>query len=269
MKEGGDRFYPLTILRFMVGYASYFLSKLVFAILAIPMVIVLGPFPQAKDRVLSVLTHRYLAFFTRIWLPALGIYRLGEVSGLERARSSQPAIFVSNHRGFMDALLLLGLLPRTGVVIKSRYTRAFTYMLLARHFDLISINPDSLHSLSMALDKCRRVLGAGKRLVFFPEGTRARTGRLQRFSRTGFDLAVATGTTIFPVVIHSTWPFMAKVAGSIFPRGRNTFRILFLDPERPRADDDAQALSDRVYRRIAQELKRLDSGTFWEIGSPR
>jgi hypothetical protein len=58
---------------------------------------------------------------------------------------------------------------------------------------------------------------------------------------------------------------MANVPGSIFPRRRNVYRIRFLDPETPRPDDVADALCDRVYRRMAQELKQLDAGTSWEI----
>jgi hypothetical protein len=61
---------------------------------------------------------------------------------------------------------------------------------------------------------------------------------------------------------------MAKLPDSIFPRHSNDYRIQFLDPEIPRPDDDADALCDRVHRRMAQELKQLDAGTIWEIKSP-
>ena len=37
----------------------------------------------------------------------------------------------------------------------------------------------------------------------------------------------------------------------------------------PRADDDADALCDRVHRRMARELKKLDAGTVWEIKPPQ
>ena len=98
----------------------------------------------------------------------------------------------------------------------------------------------------------------------FPEGTRARSGRLQHFNRIAFQLALASGAPVWPVIVHSTCPFMAKVPGSIFPQGQNEFRIRFLDRECPRPDDDAISLCDRVHRRMAQELKILDAGTVWE-----
>jgi 1-acyl-sn-glycerol-3-phosphate acyltransferase len=269
MKAPGERPYPLTVLLFSVGYLGYFLSKVLFVVAAVPLVIVLAPFPRAKYRLLHSITHRYLGFFTRTWLPALGVYRIVEISGLAQARPGRPAIYVANHRGFMDGILMLGLLPHTGVLVKARDTRQPMYNLLERHFDLVGVDQNSLDSVSASLARCRRVLAEGKNLLVFPEGTRAPTGRLQRFNRIAFQLALAAGAPVIPVIIHSTQPFMARVPGSIFPRTRNEYRIRFLDPETPRPDDEAEALGDRVYRRMAAELKLLDAGTFWEAGPPK
>jgi hypothetical protein len=69
---------------------------------------------------------------------------------------------------------------------------------------------------------------------------------------------------VLPVVIHSTEPFMGKISGSIFPRRENFFRIRFLDAELPRPGENATQFSDRVRRRLAQELKALDADTSWE-----
>ena len=59
-------------------------------------------------------------------------------------------------------------------------------------------------------------------------------------------------------------PFMAKVPGSVFPRQRNEYHIRFLDAETRHPEDTAESLCDRVYRRMARELKTLDAGTVWE-----
>lgn len=264
MTSRPDPFYPLTVLRFSLGYLSYLLAKMVFVLVGTPVLLVLTVMPAFKQRLLQTVALRFLTAFTRGWLPLLGVYRIAEISGWERVAEFQPAVCVANHRGFMDALLLLGLMPRTGVLIRSRDTRQAMYGLLARHFDLVSVNRHSLESVAASLEKSRRLLGEGKNLLVFPEGTRARSGRLQHFNRVAFDLALAARVPVLPVIIHSTEPFMAKVPGSIFPRRRNVFRIRFLDPETPRPDDDATALCDRVHRRMARELKQLDAGTRWD-----
>jgi 1-acyl-sn-glycerol-3-phosphate acyltransferase len=269
MKAGAERFYPLKVALGCLGYASYFVSKVFFVTLIFPVLVVMLPFQRAQQRFLQVLTYRYLGFFSRRWLPLIAAYRIAEISGLERAIAVRPAVLVANHRSLMDAILLIGLLPRTGVVIKSRDTRKVMNGLLARYFDLVSIDRHSLESVSAVLEKSGRLLREGQNLLVFPEGTRARSGRLQHFNRIAFDLALAARVPVVPVVVHSTLPFMAKVPGSIFPRGVNDYRIRLLDPETPRPDDDATALCDRVHRRMAQELKQLDAGTVWEIEPPK
>ena len=268
MKAGTEPFYPLKVALGCLGYASYFLSKVIFVALIFPVFLIMLPFPRAQQLFLQVVTHRYLGFFSRRWLPFLGAYRIAEISGLERALAVRPVVLVANHRSLMDALLLIGLLPRTGVLIKSRDTRKVMNGLLARYFDLVSIDRHSLESVSATLEKSRRLLGDGKNLLVFPESTRARSGRLQHFNRVAFDLALAARVPVVPVILHTPLPFMAKLPGSIFPRRQNDYRIRFLDPEMPRPDDDADALCDRVHRRMAQELKQLDAGTIWEIKSP-
>jgi len=263
-------FYPIRCLLMGVGYLSYLASKAGFLACAAPGLLVLAPFPNARIRFFQLLTHTYLRLFTRLWLPMLGVYRIVEITGLERIATARPVVVAANHRGFMDSLLLLGLMPRTGAVIKSRDTQQLTYRLLAEYFDLVSVDRNSLQSVSSALEKCRNILAAGRNLLIFPEGARARNGQLQHFNRLAFQLAMETGRPVAPVIIHSTLPFMAKVPGSYFPSGRNEYRIHFLDLVSPRAEDDARSLSDRVHRCMAEELRRLDAGTGWEVhrGSP-
>jgi 1-acyl-sn-glycerol-3-phosphate acyltransferase len=186
------------------------------------------------------------------------------VSGLERALALGPVVLTANHRGFMDSLLLLSLVPRLGVVIKARDTRQLTYAILARTFDLVSIDARRLSSVAAALAACHRILTRGRRLLIYPEGTRARSSRLQAFHPLAFEVARQSRVPVVPVLIHSTVPFMAKVPGSVFPRERNEYRIRFLDAETPQPEDTGRSLSDRVHRRMARELQILDAGTCWE-----
>jgi 1-acyl-sn-glycerol-3-phosphate acyltransferase len=261
--------FALTVLIFATGYISYFLCKVVFVLLAVPALLVLAPFPHARNRWLPGLTRRFLAFFARGWLPVIGVYRIAEVSGLERVLALRSAVLTANHRGFMDSLLLLSLVPQLGVLIKARDTRQLPYAILARYFDLVSIEASRVSSVGTALDSCRQLLAAQKKLLVYPEGTRARSGRLLPFKTLAFDLACGAGVPVVPVIIHSTAPFMAKLPGSLFPRQPNEYRIRFLDSEFPRADDSAESLCDRVHRRMASELKALDAGTVWETGGPK
>ena len=268
MKSGNKRFYPLMILLNSFSYASYFLSKCVFVALGVPLFLLLTPWPRARQRLFQSVLQHFLGFFTRVCLPLFRVYHIVEISGREKIEAARPAIIVANHRGFMDSIFLLGLSPRTGALTKSNHARQPMYYLLVRYFDLVSVNRNSLESVTSAFERCRQILATGKNLVVFPEGARARSGRLQPFNRLPFDLALAADVPVLPVVVHSTEPLMGKVPGSVFPRRKIFYHIRFLDPEPLRAGENAARLCDRVHRRIAQELKQLDAGTSWEIKPP-
>jgi hypothetical protein len=97
--------------------------------------LIMLPFPRAQQLFLQVVTHRYLGFFSR----ALAAGFIGVVPHRRDFRPGAGAGrpsggLVANHRSLMDALLLMGLLPRTGVLIKSRDTRKVMNGLLARLF---------------------------------------------------------------------------------------------------------------------------------------
>ena len=164
----------------------------------------------------------------------------------------------------MDALLLLGLLPRTGVLIKSRDTRQPMYALLARHFDLLSVDRHSLESVAASLEKGRRLLAEGKNLLVFPEGTRARSGRLQHFNRVRLRpglaarVPVRAGDRSFHRAVHG------QAAGQHLSARPQRVPHPFLDPETPRPDDAPLALCDRVHRRMARELR--DAGRRHVLG---
>src|SRR5512140_810846 len=146
--------YALAVILFSVGYVSYFICKVIFLLAVAPVLLVLTPFPAARYRFLQVTMKCFLTLFARGWLPALSLYRIEEVRGLERVLALGPAVLAANHRGFMDSLLLLSLVPRLGVVIKARDTRQFTYALLARTFDLVSIDSSRLSSVAAGLASC-------------------------------------------------------------------------------------------------------------------
>jgi 1-acyl-sn-glycerol-3-phosphate acyltransferase len=259
----------LTVVLFCLGYFSYFLCKVFFVLVVAPFLWLLVPWPKQRYRFLDLTLRGFMTAFTRSWLPALGIYEIVEISGLERALTLSPAVLAANHRGFMDSPLLLSLVPRLGVVIKARRARGLTYFVLMRTFDLVSIDPGRLSSVGAALAAGERVLAAGRRLLVYPEGVRARSGQLRPFHPLAFELACRARVPVIPVLIHSTVPFLAKVPGSIFPRQRNHFRIRFLEPEALLPNDTAESLGDRVRGRMARELKALDAGTYWAGRSPK
>jgi len=96
------------------------------------------------------------------------------------------------------------------------------YSAFVKYLDFISINSESPRTLAAALSKCRELIANGKSLLVFPEGTRASSGRLLPFKELAFRLASDMDVTLFPVIVHSDYPFMTKDPGEYFSK-KETF----------------------------------------------
>jgi 1-acyl-sn-glycerol-3-phosphate acyltransferase len=223
----------LTWLLCGIGYAGYGMGGIVFLIVVTPLALLLRPFQRQLSDAVCFVMHHSIRFLTRIYLPLLQVYRIAELSGFDGARPA-PAIYVANHRGRLDGLLLLGTVKRAGAIIKSRYAEMPFYGSMVRNCNFVSVDPTSLASLAAAIERSRAILARGISLIVFPEGTRSNGNRMLPFKDFAFKLAIESGVEIVPVIIHSDLAFMAKVTGSYFPRYRFDYCIRFLPPVLPR-----------------------------------
>ena len=257
----------LTPLAAAIGYLFYFSGHLIFTVIVVPVFFLMSPFPVLRHRFIHGIFRWYVYFLSRVYLPFLGVYRVREISGLDRARSAGPAVYVVNHRSRMDGPLMLATVPDSAVIIKAAYGRNILYSGFVKHLDFVSVEAGSLSSLAAAVQRAQGLLAAGRNMIVFPEGTRSVTGRLLPFRDIAFRLARSAGVPIVPVVLQSDLPFMAKRPGSIFPPRTINFTMRFLEPVRLQEKEPLVSLVERVERAVATHLRELDKGTVWEVQS--
>jgi 1-acyl-sn-glycerol-3-phosphate acyltransferase len=251
----------VSLLVALLGYGGYAAANVAFLLMLLPL---LPLVPFGGRRLLRPVFDGFLRVLTRWYLPLVGGYRIAELSGCERVPKGSVVVYAPNHRSRIDAPLLLGLLPGCGAVIKSTYAGLPVFSSLVKYFDFVSVNQHSLDSLRKAVDKCRYLMDRGTSMIIFPEGTRARSGRLGRFHDLAFRLAAESGAPVVPVAVHFDGPILAKRPGSILPWRRLELRIRFLEPQTHRPGQTHLELSERVRSVLARELELLDKGTIWE-----
>ncbi len=234
-------------------------------VIILPFFLLLGFSASLKHCILRNIFYGYVFFLTRRLLPLLQVYSIVEISGFENLYPKKASLYVANHRGRLDALLLLSILKNTHVLIKSSYTRFPIYSAFVKYLDFISIDSESPRTLAAALSKCRELIANGKNLLVFPEGTRASSGRLLPFKELAFRLASDLNIAVFPIIVHSDYPFMAKVPGSIFPKKKLSYTVRRLGPMLPEKNEGPEDFAFCVRDKMAQFIKILDKGTVWEI----
>ncbi|MBV9722603.1 MAG: 1-acyl-sn-glycerol-3-phosphate acyltransferase [Mycobacterium sp.] len=142
--------------------------------------------------------------------PLLAILGRPKVEGLEYVPQSGPVILASNHLAVMDSFFLcLVVRRRITYLAKSEYfTGTGLKGWLSRWFftavGQVPIDRSDADAAQAALDTADRVLGEGKLLGMYPEGTRSPDGRLYK-GKTGLArLALQTGVPVIPVAMIGT-----------------------------------------------------------------
>ena len=142
--------------------------------------------------------------------PLLAILGRPKVEGLEYVPQSGPVILASNHLAVMDSFYLpLVVRRRITFLAKSEYfTGTGVKGWLSRWFftavGQVPIDRSNADTAQAALDTAERVLGEGKLMGMYPEGTRSPDGRLYK-GKTGLArLALHTGIPVIPVAMIGT-----------------------------------------------------------------
>jgi len=197
----------------------------------------------------------FLEWITRTWarqMIALAGGRV-EVTGLENLPAQGGVLFVANHQGAFDIPLLVGFIPGLkGFVSKKENFRLPIVSTWMRLLGCIVIDRGDLRQSAAAIARGVRDLRSGRSLIVFPEGTRSRSGRLNRFRDGSFKLATRSGAAIVPLTIDGSYRLLEGNKGRIGP-GRVRLRIhppiAACEGAAPRAE-----LTERVQAIIASAL---------------
>jgi 1-acyl-sn-glycerol-3-phosphate acyltransferase len=247
-----------------LGYTVYFGATVVF-LCFYPLIVIPVTLSVKFRRFIYIDVYRsFIYFLTRIILPFVKLYEIAEDISETVISKNSPAIYIANHRSQLDGPIVLSRLKRTGVLMKSTYTRSPLFASFVKHANFISIDSSSIDLLNTALVRCKEILGRGENLLVFPEGSRSRSSRLLPFKDLAFRLSIETKIPILPIVIHTDFPIMAKIKGSLFPPSTMKLIIRALPAVFPSQNERSSEFADRVRKIMVDEIKTLDKGTYWE-----
>ena len=152
----------------------------------------------------TTVVFRLGRLWSRAHLKVMGIAPV--YSGLEHAAGTAPRIFLANHLSTLDIWVMAPALPLTTRFVSKR--TIFWIPVLGQAMSVAGFIPidrkdraSAIRSLSGASETIR----GGASIILFPEGTRSRDGRLSRFKRGAFHLALEAGVPVVPVAISGTY----------------------------------------------------------------
>ncbi|MCJ7524812.1 MAG: 1-acyl-sn-glycerol-3-phosphate acyltransferase [Candidatus Aminicenantes bacterium] len=163
---------------------------------------------------------KFLYWCSRTWARQLIFIAGGrvEISGLENLPASGGVLFVSNHQGAFDIPLLLGYVPGLkGFVSKKENSRLPIVSIWMKLLHCIILDRRDLRQSARAIGRGIRDLQAGRSLVIFPEGTRSKSGVMNRLKEGSFKLATRSGAAIVPLTIDGSYRLLEGNNGRIRP----------------------------------------------------
>jgi 1-acyl-sn-glycerol-3-phosphate acyltransferase len=166
-----------------------------------------------SSRLVSQLTGVPWAKFMTLLTPMLVT-----VSGRENVDPGQSYVVVSNHQSQYDIFVLYGWL---GVdfrwIMKQELRRAPVLGVACERAGHIFIDRSNRRAAARSLEEAKDKITGGTSVLFFPEGTRSRTGELGVFKRGAFQIAADLGLPVLPVTIRGTREILPPGTLDLFP----------------------------------------------------
>jgi len=155
--------------------------------------------------------HRVACLWGRTMINMIPVWKI-EIEGKEfLPEDHDPVVIVANHESMADiwALFCLGIQFRWFAKDETRKIPVIGQAM--RWAGYIFIKRGSRSSAAAALRKSREALDNGLSMIFFPEGTRSKDGKIKDFKLGAFKLAKEAEVDVLPIAIHG--------AGILFPKG--------------------------------------------------
>ncbi len=154
-------------------------------------------------------SHRGVGFISKNWARLI-LWSTGlpiTIEGLENLEPGKSYIYVGNHCSALDIPLALGLLPRTIAFMAK--LELFRIPIFGWSLYAMGSIPVNRSNRSEAIRSVNRALAALRTkplsMIFYPEGTRTRTGEMKQFKRGVFHLALRSGLPLVPIAIKGTF----------------------------------------------------------------
>jgi len=180
-----------------------------------------------------------------------------DYSGGEHVKQDRPYVIVCNHQSMLD-IVLMYYVPRVFKWVSKREAIwvPFAGPALLMHRDIL-IKRGSSGALKYMVNRAQYFFKHNVCVSVFPEGTRTKDGKIQRFKDGAFIMAKETGTAILPVVMNGNFDLMPKKGYSI--KRKHNFQIKVL-PEIPVEEVEklsVKELSEKLHSMMLAEHQQM------------
>ncbi|MCZ0702822.1 1-acyl-sn-glycerol-3-phosphate acyltransferase [Natronobacillus azotifigens] len=143
----------------------------------------------------------------------------------------EPVLFVCNHQGIFDILILLGYLDKPiGFIAKKEIKKIPIISKWMEELKCVFIDRSNRRAAIKVIDDGVESLEAGQSMVIFPEGTRSKSSTVNEFKSGSLRLGTRASVPIIPITINGTYRMLEEDKGKV--KGAN-IQLTIGDPIYP------------------------------------
>ena len=192
----------------------------------------------------------------RLFLATVQLLGVGRISVRNGHLFTQDAgrLVLANHPTLLDVVVVVSLMPVADCVVKQGLWRnPFLASVVSGAGYVSNSSPEAV------LEKCSALLGEGRSLVLFPEGTRSVPGKPLAFQRGAARVAVRSRAEILPVTLTCAPPTLMKnTPWYRIPRRRWHIEVMAHEPVNTASLLDFKDLPEpAAVRRMTEALQEL------------
>ena len=133
-----------------------------------------------------------------------------KVRGLKNVPENGPVLFISNHQGHMDSLILHGFIkkPKSFVTI-TEYKKAPMLRTWMKYMGCVFIDRSDIRQQFFCINEATEKLKGGSSMVVFPEGKLNDGKETFKFQKGWLRMAVNSGVPIVPVTINNSYKVLS------------------------------------------------------------
>jgi 1-acyl-sn-glycerol-3-phosphate acyltransferase len=248
MRNNKILFYIYQVYKIFIVLPMFGLSTIVFVILGMVLVLVTN---DKTASLVGVAWAKFNGFITPMFVDIIGINKINK---------NQSYVIVANHQSAYDIYVIYGSMPFDFKwVMKAELRKAPFIGYFCNKIGHIFIDRSNPESAKASINSGVKMLRKGSSIMFFPEGTWSKTGKLLDFKKGAFKIAIDAGLPVLPVTIVNTRNILPSDSLSLFP---GSAKLVFHDPINIEDynDDNINELINRAKNSIQKGLDEPGSG---------
>lgn len=196
---------PVTL---FIAWFSVVIAWIPISTIALVLVIygtIVSPLLPFKRKKKQDIFHRIFCRLSKVYI-VMNFPCHHKIENPDNEQFTKPSIIISNHQSLIETPALLRLSPNILILTTEWVYRHWVFGPVARLAGFPAID----EGIDNSLDIIKQRMDEGYSILIFPEGTRSRDGRIQRFHRGAFYVAEKLGVDILPILIFGSGDFLPK-----------------------------------------------------------